>query len=92
MVGTFLCINIIRDKRRSPTEKFRRRGILRDASSTHFTGFRPNLGIPNINGNNIHSNSSNNITSIGITTPLDSGEEQHRRQTSARFFPRNVHF
>uniref|UniRef100_A0A914QJR8 Fibronectin type-III domain-containing protein n=1 Tax=Panagrolaimus davidi TaxID=227884 RepID=A0A914QJR8_9BILA len=82
MIGTFLCINIIRDKRRSPSEKFRRRGILRDQSSTHFTGFRPNLGINN------SSNNNNNVTSIGITTPLDSGD----RTQSARFFPRNVHF
>uniref|UniRef100_A0A914QBZ4 Uncharacterized protein n=1 Tax=Panagrolaimus davidi TaxID=227884 RepID=A0A914QBZ4_9BILA len=82
MIGTFLCINIIRDKRRSPSEKFRRRGILRDQSSTHFTGFRPNLGINN------SSNNNNNVTSIGITTPLDSGD----RTQSARFFARNVHF
>lgn len=43
-VGALLCSSIIRDRHQSSRDKFRQRGILRDQSSTRFTGFRPNLG------------------------------------------------
>uniref|UniRef100_A0AC34R6E1 Fibronectin type-III domain-containing protein n=1 Tax=Panagrolaimus sp. JU765 TaxID=591449 RepID=A0AC34R6E1_9BILA len=76
-VGALLCASVIRDRRQSPSEKFRRRGILRDQSSTQFTGFRHKFG--DIGSNNISATKAN------LNKNYDNQQQQ-------RFYIRNVHF
>uniref|UniRef100_A0A7E4ZZ57 Fibronectin type-III domain-containing protein n=1 Tax=Panagrellus redivivus TaxID=6233 RepID=A0A7E4ZZ57_PANRE len=77
VVAAILCASIMRDRARTPSEKFRRRGILRDQSTTRFTGFRRALGVHN--------------GAVGGAGGISAPYEQHHPETP-RFYVRNVHF